>query len=120
MDLAGTLTKKTRDDINISALIVDNSLITIVTVILCVIETVNSAKIEIGANGDITLESESQSQIYVSQAVQVGSPTSSIAKNVYRMRIAGKIIEIAQLSAGYGMEIHALRTQDDGEEEETL
>jgi hypothetical protein len=120
MDLAGALDKKARDNINITALIIDNSLITIVTGILCVIQTVNSAKIEIAADGNITLESAEQTQIYVNQAVQVGSPTSAIKEGVYKIKIIKNVVEIAQHGANFGTAITALVSQADDDEEETL
>jgi hypothetical protein len=120
MDLAGTLDRKARDNINISALIIDNSLIMAVTFILCFIETVDSGKIAIGADGSITLRAEKENSIFVTSSAQVATPTSVITKVPYLIKIVQSVVEIGQLSANFGMAVKALKSQNDAYEKEAL
>jgi hypothetical protein len=98
--------KKARDNLNLSALIVDNTVINIVTTIIVAIQTVKSSKIELSANGDIVLEAAKEQKFYAIQSEEAASPSSTTKEWVYNLQLAAQLGQGGKLLFDMGKSIY--------------
>jgi hypothetical protein len=94
------------DKLNVSACIVDNTIIEIVTTIIAVPDnSVSEAKIELGIFGDINIEGASISGITVNQNSTASTPTPTVTKVSQDLKFVGHAVELVNLITDTGFAI---------------
>ncbi|MDR2746306.1 MAG: hypothetical protein LBB77_02565, partial [Treponema sp.] len=109
-DLEGKPGKKIRDNIHICAMTIDNSLITVVTGILCGLglTSLASAQITIGADGSINLDADENNVVYCKNLNRVATPSSAFFMIPYKLKMLTKVVDIGRTITEYGVGVASL------------
>jgi hypothetical protein len=85
------------NNLNLSAIIIDNSITVITQGILSLIQTVESPKITLSAGGDLALEAAKQHSLFAVVSQKAAGPTNVISEVAYTVQLAGKLVSAGAL-----------------------
>jgi hypothetical protein len=109
---------KERDQLNLAAIVTDNAIIEIATGIFLLARSTKTAKIELGAFGDIEIEAESFTDVTTLMKAQASSPTPAFEKAIWNAQLVKVLVDAGNIISEIVNFSVSKATEEESEEEE--